>query len=99
GTVVIPVDVSSLVDGQITIAVTLTNGAGDSTATLLTETKDTAPPVLSVSGAPTYINAANVASYSPTMSGEKWSTVSFVMTDGVNTQSATTVINGSRSEA
>src|SRR4029077_1092969 len=36
-----------------------------------------------------------VASYSPTMSGEKWSTVSFVMTDGVNTQSATTVINGS----
>jgi hypothetical protein len=95
GTVVIPVDVSSLVDGPITIAVTLTNGAGDSTATLLTETKDTVPPVLSVAGAPTYINAANVASYHPTMSGEKWSTVSFVMTDGVHTQTATTVINGS----
>jgi hypothetical protein len=29
------------------------------------------------------------------MSGEKWSTVSFVMTDGVNTQSASMVINGS----
>ncbi len=86
---------STLADGPITISVTLTNGAGDSVATTVVQTKDTVAPVLTVYYAPTYINAANVSSYEPAISGEKWSSVSFTMTDGVHTQSASTVINGS----
>jgi hypothetical protein len=94
GTIVIPVDVTSLVDGAITIAVTLTNGAGDSTATTVVETKDTVPPVLTVS-ANHYITASNVATYQPVFTGETGTTVNYTITDGVTTLTGSKFFNGS----
>ncbi|HKN51963.1 MAG TPA: hypothetical protein VJX66_05650, partial [Amycolatopsis sp.] len=94
GTIVVPVDVTSLIDGLMTIAVTLTNGAGDSAATTITETKDTVPPVLSVSASP-YVNAANVFGYGTLMNGENGTTVGYTVTDGVTTLADSKFFNGS----
>jgi hypothetical protein len=49
GTVFIPIDVSFLADGPLSVSVTLTNSAGNSTATTLTITKATVPPTIGYS--------------------------------------------------
>jgi hypothetical protein len=90
GTVVIPVYLVSLLDGPLTISVTLTNGAGDSSATTLVVTKDTVAPALSVS-APPYINSLNVSSYQAVATGEVGATANYSITDG------TTTLTGTRS--
>jgi len=90
GSVVIPVDVTGLIDGPLTISVTLTNGAGNSYATTLAIIKDTVPPVVTVA-APTYITPANVKTYQPLLTTEADATDTYVMTDGINTQSGTKV--------
>jgi hypothetical protein len=94
GSVVIPVDVSNLKDGPVTISVTLTNGAGDSSAVTWAITKDTVAPVLILS-APTYINIANVSTYQPLVTTENDAIASYVMTDGTTTQSGTKPVNSS----
>jgi hypothetical protein len=94
GTLSLPVDTSNLIDGPVTIVVTLTNGAGNSAPWTGTITKDTTPPPLQLS-APPYINISNVSKYQPLMTGEVNATASFVMTDGVHTQSGTKPVNSS----
>jgi hypothetical protein len=94
GNIVVPVDVTGLLDGPLTISVTLTNGAGNSYATTTTITKDTVPPVVNVS-APTYINMANVKAYQPLVTTESDATGVYVMTDGTTTQSGTKPVNSS----
>jgi hypothetical protein len=92
GTVVIPVDVTGLIDGVITITVTLTNGAGNSLAYTFTATKDTTPPPLSVSPATPYIDAANASAWNFTINGQAQATVSYTFSDG------TTTISGGKSQ-
>jgi hypothetical protein len=82
-------DISQFPDGAVTVSVTLTNGAGNSTATNTTITKDTVPPALSVS-TPPYINNSNVMSFPITVLGEQGASASYSITDG------TTTINSSR---
>jgi hypothetical protein len=94
GIIVVPVDVTGLIDGPLTISVTLTNGAGNSYATTLTIIKDTIPPVVTVA-APTYITPANVKTYQPLLTTEADATDTYVMTDGINTQSSTKVTTSS----
>jgi hypothetical protein len=88
GTVVIPVYLVNLLDGPLTISVTLTNGAGDSSATTLVITKDTLPPTLSVATAP-YVNNTNVTSFQITAFGEVGASVSYTITDGKATLTGT----------
>ena len=97
GSVVIPVDVSSLADGTISISVTLTNGAGNSTATVLNLTKNTAVPPLVVSSVPAAVNSANVSSFGVSGTDEKFDTVTYTVTDGVNTVSGSYYVNGNQS--
>jgi hypothetical protein len=70
--------------------VTLTNGAGDSSATTLVIMKDATPPALSLS-LPPYINNANVTSVPITAFGEVGASASYTISDG------TTTISGSKS--
>jgi hypothetical protein len=88
GSVLIPIDASYLLDGPLTLSVTLTNGAGNSTATTLTPTKDTTNPPLSVS-TPQYINNTNYTSFPLTLTGQQNATPSYSFTDGTNTVAAT----------
>ncbi len=90
GSVIIPVDVSALNDGLLTISVTLTNGAGDGSATTLTVTKDTVPPNLAVVVTPPVVNAANVYNFLISLTGDAGNTVAYAVTDG------TTTLTGSR---
>jgi len=83
-----------LIDGLLTISVTLTNGAGNSYATTLTVSKDTVPPVLQVS-ASYYINPGNVGIYQPIFTGELDTTVSYSITDGTTTLTGSKFFNGS----
>src|SRR5205807_1692342 len=62
GTLTMTFDTSYQMDGALTVSVTLTNGAGNSGATTVTTTKDTAPPALAVS-APAYINNSDSTSF------------------------------------
>jgi hypothetical protein len=94
GSIVVPVDVTGLIDGLLTISVTLTNGAGNSYATTLTVSKDTVPPVLQVS-ASYYINSANVGAYQPIFTGELGTTVVYSITDGTTTLTGDKFFNGS----
>ncbi|HLZ94098.1 MAG TPA: hypothetical protein VKT20_02055 [Candidatus Dormibacteraeota bacterium] len=94
GSVVVPIDLTGLVDGPLTISVTLTNGAGNSYATTLTVNKDTVPPALQVS-APPYINIANVSTYQPVFTGETGATVNYSITDGTTTLTGSKFFNGS----
>src|SRR5713101_8303080 len=94
GSIVVPVDVTSLVDGLITITVTLTNGSGNSYATTVTVSKDTVAPVLTVA-APPYVTGSNVNSYQPLFSGELGTTVRYSITDGTTTLTGTKFFNGS----
>ncbi|HMC71305.1 MAG TPA: hypothetical protein VKJ07_19270, partial [Mycobacteriales bacterium] len=94
GNIVIPVDASNLVDGTVTISVTLTNGAGDSTASTYTLTKDATAPVLVVN-APPYVTALTVGSYQPLFTGETGTTVSYSVTDGTTSLSGSKFFNGS----
>jgi len=94
GSLAIPIDVSNLAEGPVTISVTLTNGAGNSVATILTVTKDTSPPPLSVS-APPYINIANVSAYQPVFTGEGDATATYWITDGTTTLTGSKFFNGS----
>lgn len=87
GSVTIPIDVSNLSDGPLTITVTLTNGAGDSSATTVTVTKDAAAPVLQITTAPA-INKANVSSFPFIINGEAHAAVSYSFTDGTTTLSS-----------
>ncbi len=89
GTVTILVDVSNLVDGTITVSVTLTNAAGDSSATTLTETKYTVAPALQVT-VPIVVNAATVNSFLIAVTGVGFDSLSYSITDG------TTTLSGSR---
>jgi hypothetical protein len=84
GSVIIPVDVSNLSDGTLTITVTLTNGAGDSSATTVTAAKDAAPPVLQLTTAPA-INKSNVSSFPFTINGEAHASTSYSFNDGTTT--------------
>ncbi len=94
GTLVVPVDVSFLLDGTLTIAVTLTNGAGDSTTTTLNVTKNTVAPVLTVSTIPANINASNVSSWSFNGNADKFDTVAYSFTDGATTLTGSASVNG-----
>jgi hypothetical protein len=85
GSVVIPLDVTGLLDGPITITVTLTNGAGNSFAYTFTTTKDTTPPPLSVSPQTPYIGPANASAWNFTINGEYQATVSYTFSDGTTT--------------
>jgi hypothetical protein len=80
GSLIMTFDTSFLLDGNVTVSVTLTNGAGNSTATTLTILKDTAPPAVSIS-APPYINSANAGAYQVVVSGEPGATIGYVITD------------------
>jgi hypothetical protein len=93
GSVVIPVDVSALLDGQLTISVTLTNGAGDSSATTVTVTKDTIPPPLSMT-VPPYVNNQNVGAFPLAATGEKLDPLTYTITDGTSTISGSSKITG-----
>ncbi|HEV2414008.1 MAG TPA: hypothetical protein VGX27_04320, partial [Candidatus Dormibacteraeota bacterium] len=94
GSVVVPVDVTALIDGPMSISVSLTNGAGNSFATTLPAVKDTVPPPLAVSAAP-YVNIANASAYQPVFTGEGDGTVSYSMTDGTTTLTGNKFFNGS----
>jgi hypothetical protein len=96
GSIVVPVDVTGLVDGPLTISVTLTNGAGNSYATTLGITKDTVPPVLSVAGVPSqYLNSANLGSSYIYVNTETGALVTYNLTDGVHTYSDGKMMNSS----
>jgi hypothetical protein len=89
GTLSVPLDVSFLADGTLTISVTLTNANGNSGATTTTAILDTDPPPLSVS-APAYINNTNQTSVPITVYGEPGDTVSLTITGSAgNTVNAT----------
>jgi hypothetical protein len=90
GAVVIPVDVSALIDGTLTISVTLTNGAGDSSAYSFTVIKDTLTDPLSDTNAGPYVTASNQAAYWFNAQGVAGDVVSYAFTDG------TTTVTGSR---
>ena len=68
----------------MTVSVTLTNGAGNSTATTLTETKATVPPPLAVS-VPQYINNGNVGNYPISATGGPQYYINYSFTDGKTT--------------
>jgi hypothetical protein len=95
GQVVIPVDVSELIDGVLTITVTLTNGIGASTATVITETLDDVPPALTVNPVSSAITPSNVGGVSIAVSGERGATVAYGITDGVTTLTGSATFNGS----
>src|SRR5258708_34105160 len=94
GSVVVPVDVTGMIDGLLTISVTLTNGAGNSYATTLMVSKDTVPAVLQVY-ASYYINSANVGAYQPIFTGELGTTVLYSITDATTTLTGYTIFYGS----
>jgi hypothetical protein len=99
GTVVVPVDVTGLVDGPMTISVTLTNGAGDSAAYTFTETKAATPPPLTVT-LPPYINASNAGNFNFSATGEAQQTIAWSFTDANNkTVSGSKWFNGNGSWA
>jgi hypothetical protein len=77
-------DARYLIDGNLTVSVTLTNGAGNSGATTTSAIKDTIPPAISVS-APPFINNSNAANFQVIVSGEPGANVGYVITDGKNT--------------
>src|SRR4029077_9501262 len=83
---VMPLNVSYLSDGVLTVSVMLTNGNGNSTATTLTVTKDTVPPALSVT-LPATVNAASAASFAVTAYAEVGSTVRYTVSDGTTSLS------------
>jgi hypothetical protein len=88
GSLVVPLDVSYLADGPLTITTMLTNANGNSQTTTTTATKDTDPPPLQVS-APPYINNSNYTSFPITVYGEYQDTVSYTITDGTTTITST----------
>jgi hypothetical protein len=94
GTITIPIDVSHLHDGLLTISVTLTNGAGDSSATTLVVTKDTVAPALSLS-TPPYVNNQNVGSIPIVATGEVNAQGTYTLTDGTKTVSGSKAIPAS----
>jgi hypothetical protein len=77
-------DTHYMVDGNLTVAATLTNGAGNSGATTVTTIKDTILPALSVS-APYYVNNTNASGYQAIASGEPGATIGYTITDGKTT--------------
>jgi large repetitive protein len=95
GVLVGSLDMSWVPDGTASVSVSLTNGNGNSAAVNATVTKDTVAPVLAVTGVPSYINSANVGSFRPQVTGEKWSALSFTMTDGAHPQAGSSSTNGS----
>ncbi len=76
---------------------TLTNGAGNSTATVLNLTKNTAAPPLVVSSVPTAVNSANVSSFAVSGTDEKFDTVTYTVTDGVHSVGGSYYVNGNQS--
>jgi hypothetical protein len=96
GSIVVPLDVTGLIDGPLTVAVTLTNGAGNSYATTLAITKDTVAPVLNVAGVPSqYLNSANLSSSYIYVNTEVDAMVSYNLTDGVHTYAGSKAMNSS----
>jgi Bacterial Ig-like domain/RTX calcium-binding nonapeptide repeat (4 copies) len=91
GSVTIPIDLSELLDGTLTISVMLTNVVGDSAVTTLTVTKDTVPPPLAVS-TPSSVNLLNVGSFSIAVTGTAAASISYAVTDGTTTVSASSTI-------
>ena len=90
GTVVIPVDVSKLADGTLTISVMLTNGAGDSTATTTRPSRTRSRRPERHRHASPYINSANVWNFLISLSGDSGDSVTYAVSDG------TTTLTGSR---
>lgn len=80
GSVVIPILASLLNTGTVTVSVTLTNGAGNSTAAVHTVYKYTKAPKLTVV-APPYVNLANEKTYIVDLDGLKLATVTVTATD------------------
>ena len=95
GTVLIPVDVSQLIDGVFSVSVTLTNGIGNSMATVVTSALDTAPPSLTVTPVPSAIVPSNVGGVSVPVWGERGATVAYVFSDGTHTVTGSATFNGS----
>jgi hypothetical protein len=96
GTVVIPIDVTGLVDGPLTISVSLTNGAGNSTPTTVTVNKDTVPPPLTVAGVPSpYLTGSNIGSAYIYVTSEPTALAAFNLTDGVHTFTGSKTITAS----
>ena len=92
GSVTIPVDVSGLVDGTLTISVFVTSVAGNPSAGVtLTATKDATPPALTVTTPPA-INLSNVGGFSIAVTGEANAGISYSFTDGTHTVSASSTI-------
>jgi hypothetical protein len=79
GSVVIPIWAALLDTGTVTVSVTLTNGAGNSTATVLNVYKYTVSPPVTVS-APPYVNLANQRTYIVLLHGLKFATVTITAT-------------------
>ncbi|HEY5224284.1 MAG TPA: hypothetical protein VIJ18_14705 [Microbacteriaceae bacterium] len=95
GVVVIPVDVSNLIDGTLTITVTLTNGAGVSASTTVTTILDSVPPPLTVTGVAPYITVTNAGGYSFYTTGQPGAVITYVFSDGSTTVTGTKAVNGS----
>jgi len=95
GSVVIPVDVSALIDGLLTITVTLTNGAGDSSAYSFTVIKDTLLDPLSDTNAGQYVNRNNQGGYWFNAQGVAGDVVSYTFTDGKTTVTDTRILPSS----
>jgi hypothetical protein len=93
GSVVVPVDVTALLDGTLTISVTLTNGSGNSGATTLTVTKDATPPQLTMTVPPS-INSQNVGNFPISLTGEKLDPLTYSITDGKTTVSGSSKVAG-----
>jgi hypothetical protein len=88
------IDASWSLDGPITVMSALYNGNGNSAGTSVGVIKDTVAPVVGFSGA-RYLSQANAGDYEPTVTTEVGAAVTYVITDGVHSQSDSRLISTS----
>jgi hypothetical protein len=98
GTLTMQLNLATAAEGPVTVSVTLTNGAGNSTATTHVETKATIPPPLAVT-VPPYINNANAGNYPISATGGALYYVNYSFTDGKTTISGGKWFTGNGSYA
>src|SRR4029079_3639538 len=87
-------DASWSLDGPIAVISALYNGNGTSAATVVGVTKDTVAPAVAVT-APRYVNFWNITSYQPLLTTEPGATATYVISDGVHSQSGSKPMNSS----
>jgi hypothetical protein len=93
GTLTMVFDTSVLSDGAFTVSVTLTNGAGNSTATVVNVTKDTLAPPLTVT-VPQYANNQNQANFPVYLTGEKLDALTYTLAQGSKSISGSSKVTG-----